>query len=237
MSNEKEVFENDLQEEDKEKNESECQAIINRENFENDLDNMWGYSKAGIQAKKAAMTMLSTKTGMYARIPLVCKSDNCPYASTCKLLNYDLAPYGEPCPIETAGIEYRYAEYAKQFNLDEGNFTDRTLVSDLINLDIMLERCKALLSEGSLIEEEFAGVSEQGDVDTKPEVTKKLDAYERIKNRRDKTYNLMLATRNDNKDKKEQDTSVATMINDILSKDSFVVEETPEEFIDAKIRY
>ena len=47
----------------------------------------------------------------------------------------------------------------------------------------------------------------------------------------------MLATRNDNKDKKEQDTSVATMINDILSKDSFVVEETPEEFIDAKIRY
>ena len=101
----------------------------------------------------------------------------------------------------------------------------------------MLERCKALLSEGSLIEEEFAGVSEQGDVYTKPEVTKKLDAYERIKNRRDKTYNLMLATRNDNKDKKEQDTSVATMINDILSKDSFVVEETPEEFIDAKIRY
>ena len=182
MSNEKEVFENDLQEEDKEKNESECQAIINRENFENDLDNMWGYSKAGIQAKKAAMTMLSTKTGMYARIPLVCKSDNCPYASTCKLLNYDLAPYGEPCPIETAGIEYRYAEYAKQFNLDESNFTDRTLVSDLINLDIMLERCKALLSEGSLIEEEFAGVSEQGDVYTKPEVTKKLDAYERIKN-------------------------------------------------------
>ena len=113
---------------DMDKKEAEEKRLI----LEKNLKNIWGFSSLGIESKKAAMSMLSTKNGMYARIPLVCKSDNCPYASTCKLLNYDLAPYGEPCPIETAGIEYRYAEYAKQFNLDEGNFTDRTLVSDLI---------------------------------------------------------------------------------------------------------
>ena len=35
------------------------------------------------------MTMLSTKTGMYARIPLVCKANSCPYAEKCQLLNYN----------------------------------------------------------------------------------------------------------------------------------------------------
>ena len=135
MSNEKEVFENDLQEEDKEKNESECQAIINRENFEKNLQNMWGYSDVGMEAKKAAMTMLSTKTGMYARIPLVCKAEGCPYADTCSLLKYNLAPLAEPCPIETAQIEMRYAGYEQDFDLSNSNttFTDKNLVLTLIN--------------------------------------------------------------------------------------------------------
>ena len=48
----------------------EDEAVANRKEFEKNLSNMWGYSKTGIEAKKAAMAMLSTKTGMYAKIPL-----------------------------------------------------------------------------------------------------------------------------------------------------------------------
>ena len=86
------------------------------------------------------MTMLSTKTGMYARIPLVCKANSCPYAEKCQLLNYNLAPLGELCPKETAEIELRYYEYSKEFDLDSASFTDKNLVSELINYDIMLDR-------------------------------------------------------------------------------------------------
>ena len=57
---------------------SKCEAVMNRENFERNLTNMWGYSNVGIEAKRAAMSMLATKTGMYSRIPLVCKADNRP---------------------------------------------------------------------------------------------------------------------------------------------------------------
>ena len=136
MSN---IFETDLCQEEN------SAAIQNRELLEQNLTNMWGHSALGLEAKKAAMSMLSTKNGMYARIPLMCKANGCPYADSCMLLKYDLAPLGEPCPKETAEIELRYSAYDADFELDEASFTDRNLVSELINYDIMLDRLRALL--------------------------------------------------------------------------------------------
>ena len=81
------------------------EAIAKRKNLENDIiknDNPWGYSNTGLEAKNAAMAMLSTKTGLYARIPIICKAENCPYKSSCMLLKYDMAPEGEKCAFETA---------------------------------------------------------------------------------------------------------------------------------------
>lgn len=212
------------------------EAIINRENFEKNLQNMWGYSDVGMEAKKAAMTMLSTKTGMYARIPLVCKAEGCPYADTCSLLKYNLAPLAEPCPIETAQIEMRYAGYEQDFDLSNSNttFTDKNLVLTLINDDIMLERCKALLNkEGVIVEDVFAGVSEDGEVFTKPEVSKYWEAYERVRKKRDEIYDLMQATRKSKKGKEEKEDSLSSYMMDIMSgKVNFEEDEVPEEFID-----
>ena len=215
----------------------ECEALINRENFELSLGNAWGYSEKGIEAKRAAMTMLSTKTGMYARIPLMCKSDNCPYAESCSLLPYNLAPFGEPCPIETAQIEIRYEGYKEDFGIDMSSFTDKTLTSDLINHDIMLERCKALLSkEGVLVVEVFAGVSEQGDMYTRPEVSKHWEAYERIQKKRNDIYELMMATRKNKKNDLTETDSLTKMVADMVAnKDAFVEEQRPAEFIDIEI--
>ena len=212
---------------------SKCEAVMNRENFERNLTNMWGYSNVGIEAKRAAMSMLATKTGMYSRIPLVCKADNCPYSESCSLLPYNLAPYGEPCPMETAQIEIRYAGYEQDFNLDTASFTDKNLVAELINHDIMLERCKALISkEGVLVTDVVAGIAENGEEFYRPEVSKHWEAYERVQKKRNEIYNLMMATRKDNKDKEAQgEDSITKMMADMFATD-FVVEEKPEEFID-----
>lgn len=225
-----ENFESDFNPEEDEK----CEAIINRENFERNLQNLWGYSSVGVEAKRAAMSMLSTKTGMYARIPLTCKSDGCPYSETCSLLPYNLAPLGEPCPVETAQIEIRYAGYDKDFDLDSSSFTDKNLIVSLINHDIMLERCKALLNkEGVLVEDVFAGVSEQGDVYTRPEISKQWEAYERVERKRNEIYDLMLATRKTKKGILDEKDSISDMINNVVSgKIEFVEEQVPEQFID-----
>ena len=212
---------------------SQCEAVMNRENFERNLSNTWGYSNVGIEAKRAAMSMLATKTGMYARIPLMCKAESCPYSESCSLLPYNLAPIGEPCPIETAQIEIRYAGYEQDFNLDTASFTDKNLVAELINHDIMLERCKALITkEGVLVTDVVAGVSENGEEFYRPEVSKHWEAYERIQKKRNEIYNLMMATRKDNKDKEGSgEDSLTKAMADMFSAE-FVVEERPEEYID-----
>ena len=212
---------------------TQCEAVMNRENFERNLSNTWGYSNVGIEAKRAAMSMLATKTGMYARIPLMCKAESCPYSDSCSLLPYNLAPIGEPCPVETAQIEIRYAGYEKDFNLDNASFTDKNLVAELINHDIMLERCKALITkEGVLVTDVVAGVSENGEEFYRPEVSKHWEAYERIQKKRNEIYQLMMATRRDNKDKEGSgDDSITKAMADMFATD-FVVEERPEEYID-----
>lgn len=212
---------------------AQCEAVMNRENFERNLSNTWGYSNVGIEAKRAAMSMLATKTGMYARIPLMCKAESCPYSDSCSLLPYNLAPIGEPCPVETAQIEIRFAGYEKDFNLDNASFTDKNLVAELINHDIMLERCKALITkEGVLVTDVVAGVSENGEEFYRPEVSKHWEAYERIQKKRNEIYQLMMATRRDNKDKEGSgDDSITRAMADMFATD-FVVEERPEEYID-----
>ncbi len=206
------------------------EAIEKRKLLENNLSNIWGHSTLGIEAKKAAMSMLSTKNGMYARIPLICKADNCPYADRCLLLKYGLTPKGEPCPKETAEIELRYKAYDEDFGLDNASFTDRNLVSELINYDIMLDRLRTLLSkEEVLVVDVITGISEQGEEYTHPEVSKTWEAYERVEKKRNNIYDLMLATRKSSKQDNNSDNKTITqIISDIMTTDDFVIDVKPE---------
>lgn len=221
----------DIIEETQEEEENLEEISQRRQLMEKEISNVWGHSAKGIEAKKAAMSMLSTKTGMYSRIPLVCKGNKCPYADSCMLLKYDLAPNGEACPKETAEIELRYAAYDKEFELDKSSFTDKNLVSDLINYDIMLDRLRALISkEQVLVIDVITGIAENGEEFTHPEVSKTWEAYERVEKKRNNVYDLMLATRKSNKDKNSgNEKTMAEVIEEIMNKDNFVIDVKPED--------
>lgn len=206
------------------------EAIEARERFEANITNIWGHSAVGVQAKQAAMTMLSTKSGLYAKIPITCKTESCPYASSCALLPYGLAPLGEKCPWETAMIETRYAAYVEDYDLDEASFTDKTIISELVNIDIMLERTKALLSAEQVpITEVVAGMTESGEEFTRPEVSKAYELYERNLNRKDKILESMLGTRKSRKGQSEETTSISDLLADAINGTDFVIEERPED--------
>lgn len=116
----------------------------------------------------------------------------------------------------------------EDYNLDESSFTDQTLVSELINIDIMLERCKALLSKEQLpITEVVAGMTESGEEYTRPEISKAYDLYERCLNRKDKILESMLGTRKSQKGMQGNNLSVSDMLNNAISTE-FIVEEKPD---------
>lgn len=200
---------------------------------QNLVSNVWGHTDMALEAKRVAMSMLATKHGLYAKIPISCKADECPYRASCLILKYGIAPEGEICPMEAAQIETRYEGYNQDFNLDESSFTDRNIVSEIINLDIQIERCKALMAvEGVPVVDVIVGVDENtGTPLYRPEVSKFQDAYERLLERRNKLYSLMEATRKDRKDDVQEVQNIDSIIAAALTKqanDEFIIEERPE---------
>ena len=207
----------------------ESEAVENRRKLESNIatmKNIWGHSVTGDEGRKAAMTMLSTKTGMYAKVPITCKGDACPYAESCQLLPYDLAPLGEYCPIETAQIELRYQGYADDFDLDNASFTDRNLVAEIINCDIMIERAKSLVAkEGVSIVDVVAGIAENGQEYYRPEISKAWELYERATKKRNEAYQLMMATRKDKKKDGDNEENIFETLKNSIEADYEVEEE------------
>lgn len=208
-------------------------AIANRERLETAIasqKNIWGYSSIGIEARKAAMTMLSTKTGMYSKVPLICKAENCPYCDSCVLLPNGLAPMGEPCPMETAKIEIALRKYIDELDIREDDYTDQNILGEIINLEIMIERCKALMAkEQNPIIEVVTGIGEDGTTYTHPEVSKAFEMYERCQKQHTSLLSLMNATR---KDKKGMNVTSGNILSDIMGKISDV--EKNGGFVDPK---
>ena len=185
------------------------------------------YEEAKAKRELFEKSMLSTKTGLYAKVPIHCKAEGCPYSDTCLLLDAGLAPYGQKCPFETAMIETRYVGYEKDFGLDGASFTDNTIIAELINLDVQIERCKSLLAAQQIaIEDVVVGVNEDGKEITRPEVSKAWELYERANNRRDKILDSMLGTRKSRKGTEQQDNTLNDMLQQIYSQD-FIIEQRP----------
>ena len=182
------------------RDEKQLQAAERRMAFEDMMKqcgNPWGYSAGALESKKAAMTMLSTKTGLYSRITIICKGHDCPYGETCGLLEYGLETVGERCVLETTMIEQKLANYTQEFGLDESSYTDWTLVKELINADIMIERCMSIISnEGTAIEEIFIGSNEStGESFFRKDISKVQDLYERNLKIKERILDQMMATR------------------------------------------
>lgn len=217
-----------------EDNSLDHQALVlaeTRQKFEQALaNNPWGLSPKALEAKRAATALIGTKTGMYAKIPLVCKADDCPYAQSCALIPYGLAPLGEYCPVEIAQIESLAQGYTDDIDYDELSFTDRSLINELVCLDIMLERCRGLMAkEQTPVIEVVIGVSENGREIKQPAVSKALEAYDKLSKQKAQKLQLLHLTRTDKirhapeEDKKES--WIQTITQNITAEDLAAVKE------------
>lgn len=193
--------------------------------------NPWGYSNKGLAAKSAAMSMLSTKSGLYARIPITCKGAGCPYSDTCELLKVGLEPFGEKCAIETEIIDKAFEGYKFDFGLaDNASYTDLNIIKNIISCDVMMERAQALIAqEGTAIDETYAGSNEKtGEDFYNKDISKALELFERHEKQRSRLYDMMLGTRKAKAAAKQTSTNeLADMMNAALSME-IEYEEKPD---------
>lgn len=163
-----------------------------------EMPKAWKVSKEGQEAIRIAVGMQKTKHGLYASIPMLCKAEECPYATVCPLVDMGKAPKGERCPLEIAMILSKYEKYSDEFNIDESNVVDMGLVKDLIDYDIQAFRAENKIAvQGDFVEDVVVTVTEGGEVITNPQLSKATEYKDKIMNKRFKILELMNSTRKD----------------------------------------
>ena len=198
--------------------------------------NRWGYSPAGWMSKKLVSKHLnSMKSGLYSIFPIPCKGgQGCPYGESCIAAQYGMEPpIGEPCVIEVTKIENLIVSYSNDFNLQTASTTDRVFLQELIQIDLIMDRCQVMMAqEGKVLQDVTIGITEDGETYTQPVVSRYLDAWERLSKRRQSILNEMNATRKAKKNEKADNFNEEDLLMKMANgnEDFFKVEERPEKY-------
>ncbi|AOQ24684.1 hypothetical protein MTAT_20290 [Moorella thermoacetica] len=158
----------------------------------------WALSEKGRKALKKAVELRSRSHSLYASIPIICKAEECPYASTCQLLPAGLAPANERCPLEIAAVEQLFNAYVQELDVKPDNVVDLSLIKELVDLDIAILRCDNKLAiDADFVQEVAIAVTPKGHVVTKPELHQAAEYKDKLLNRRHRILQLLHSTRHD----------------------------------------
>ena len=136
-----------------------------------------------------------TKTSMFSSIPMRCEASKCIFASTCPLLQENLAPKGKPCPIEMAMVSQFTGEYIEQLDVSPDNLVEVSLVRDLVDQEVQYLRKTKLLAKEHFVQENIIGIDKDGSPILKKELHLAVELEDRLHKRRKDLRNQLLATR------------------------------------------
>ena len=198
-------------------------------------NNRFFYSPEGLQSKAYVTRFLnSTKTGLHSMYPILCKGGACPYSSSCFALKAGIQPpVGEPCVLETDRIERLIEQYNEDFDFATSSLTDMLAINELVQLDLLIDRCQKLMAQEALpVIEVNIGTNQHGDPITQPAVSKYYEAYERMSKRRSALVDELNASRKARKKMGEEEKKESwEQVLEMAGQDGFMDEdEKPDKF-------
>lgn len=158
-----------------------------------------------------------TRTSMFS-IPMNCEAERCVFASTCPLLKENLAPRGNPCPLEMSIVAQFTAEYMEQLDVHPDNLVEVSMVRDLVDQEVQYMRKTKLLAKEHFIQENVIGVDNDGQPILKKELHLAVDLEDRLHKRRKDLRNQLLATREAKAKMGQSQIDSAQAISDIIDK-------------------
>jgi hypothetical protein len=163
-------------------------------------------SEKAKQALEISKKVQRTKHGLFANIPIICKASSCPYKETCAAYQNDMAPENEPCVVEIALLVKLYEDYTKELQIDTTQIVNIGLVKTLIEAEITIARCDAILAkDANIIQDIPISVTPKGDVVTQPNAHPALAIRDKAYTQRNNAYTLLNSTP---KDKAKQEGSI-----------------------------
>lgn len=109
---------------------------------------MWGISSAVIKEIGNMNRIYSSKHGLFASVPIICKGPDCAYKDVC-MVSQAQRIVGQRCPMEIAAILSRYEQWCMHFEInttddmiDPKDLVDATLIKDLVNIEVQILRAE-----------------------------------------------------------------------------------------------
>ena len=159
-----------------------------------------------------------TRTTMFSSIPMNCEAAKCIFASTCPLHKENLAPTGNPCPIEMSMVAQFTAEYMDQLEVHSENLVEVSMIRDLVDQEVQYLRKTKLLAKEHFIQENIIGIDHDGNPIMKKELHLAVELEDRLHKRRKDLRNQLLATREAKAKAGQTQIDSAQAISDILYK-------------------
>lgn len=146
--------------------------------------------------QRELVKMTNSAAGLLSSVPMVCKTERCPYASGCPLYCEGVAIAGERCPIETDLVRAMFVSYCRQLEINpDYDKVEAGLVKDLCSVEIQALRANKLMSfENFLVEVVDAIDPATGDVYYKKDLHIAVSWSERLLNQKLRILESLVAS-------------------------------------------
>lgn len=112
------------------------------------LQTMWGLNASTMNEVVNIGKVYTSKHGLFASIPIICRGTACPYKDTCMVKKSE-RKVGQRCPMEIAAIMSRFTQYCQHFEIDidlptvaPEDLVDVSLIKDLVTIEVAMMRAE-----------------------------------------------------------------------------------------------
>lgn len=170
----------------------------NRALQERKAPSAWKLSEVGRSAVSRGVALFQTDFGLYAAIPMLCKGEECAYATLFPDLHSGHTEEDERCPVEVAFIMTKYDQYVKELDIQPSDAVDMSILRDLIDYDVQILRAdNKMVLEGDFLKEQVVSIDDTGKPIFKEDISPTANYKDKIQVRRNKTLEMLNSTRKD----------------------------------------
>lgn len=180
---------------------------------------MWGIAPAVIKEISNMNRIYSSKHGMFASVPIICKGPDCAYKDVC-MVSQAQRTVGQRCPMEIAAILSRYEQWCMHFEIsvqndmiDPKDLVDATLIKDLVNVEVQMLRAENKIAlNGDFMSDMLLDIDRKCQPYFGKQVSAETEFLMTLQDKKIKILNQLNATRKDKAADKRKESASDTAI-------------------------